>query len=569
MSDINHLSANDYVSVFKVSKQLNLSVATVRRRCISGDFPAVKIGRNWVVERSVLDTYRVRAATNPALAFADHLNLDVAISRLEERDLLKDMWTPDVLNYRDELADKTRLKDISSAKLNNAADFDPPVIVKVPKTPLFSRSATDLSLPDRIAYQAVVQEIAEHTEPLLGPNIYAARVADPQHGVNKWLQWKNDARNQIDPTNGWVITTDITGFFDFIDHGQLIFMLREVGVPESLTNSLAIMLRTWSRSRKRGLPQGPNASRILANFYLHQIDAQITDDNDVSYFRYMDDIRIVSTSRAETIKALGHLNDLCYKLGLPLSSSKTASMSGAEAIIDLAEDDILGQLSYEIYINDGLDAELSRKLLELFQDAISEDAKINKRRANFTLYRLLRAGNDQALEHVLENLQKLGPLELLLPRYVGHWVHKKEVTASIAAYLCNPERNNSEYIASWLLALLTNDSAVLNEDILNYVRNITKDKNSTKYLRVIAMNVLARSGKAVDITILEEVIINEYDPMTVRGAIVALYRAKKLSKQIRERVGRRVHFAHTLKYLEGRNGLPSLVPGADQSAESQ
>src|SRR4051812_13631374 len=98
MSDSDQLS-DDYVSVEQAATALGLSGATVRRHCTSGLFTAKKVGRNWLVSKSVLATYPTKGTGQSGYTFASQLNLDVALSRLISRDLEQDMWAPDVLNY--------------------------------------------------------------------------------------------------------------------------------------------------------------------------------------------------------------------------------------------------------------------------------------------------------------------------------------------------------------------------------------------------------------------------------------------------------------------------------------
>lgn len=560
MSDDDHLIDN-YISVEKVATALGLSNATVRRHCVSGLFPAKKAGRNWLVNKSILSTFQPKAAGQSGYTFASQLNLDVALSRFIARDLEQDMWAPDVLNYADELQDQERIKSIASDKLNGVLNYDPVEIVKVPKSILFNRSASDLSLSDRLAYQAVVQEIARYTEPTMGDRVYAARVADKTHATKKWLKWNNDAREavgKLDVETGWVITTDITGYFDFIDHVHLKRMLLNADVPRQLVDALMLMLQTWSRSQNRGLPQGPNASRLLANFYLSGIDKEIMRDHDIEYFRYMDDIHIVSQSRSEATKALQHLSDCCYKLGLPLSSNKTASVSAVDAYISLAGDVELRGFEYEIFLSDGVDEAIASDLAALFTKSTESDT-VNIRQAKFSLYRLLRDGYDDALAVVLDKLQNLGSLEVLVPRYVGRWADRPIVADAIGKYLNDADLNVSDYLASWLLAIFLKDDASVTDSVVDYARKVSYDANTTRYLRCVAINVLARFGDSSDIDRIKRMATDEYDPKIGRAAIVALARANKLDKSLTLTLSRRNNYLHTMAYLKGRQGLPSPI----------
>ena len=159
---------------------------------------------------------------------------------------------------------------------------------------------------------------------------------------------------------------------------------------------------------------------------------------------------------------------------------------------------------------------------------------------------------------------KLGPPERLVRYYLSHWIAEPDVSKGVANYLQDSERNISDYTASWLLATVLHNPAFIDPGIFDYARDIARNRNTEPYLRVVAMNVVAISGRSSDIDAIERMIFSEYDPVIVRGGLVALHRAKKLTKAARERVRKRQGYSSVLDYLEGRDALPSIVFGKSQ-----
>ena len=568
MSEYTHMPASPEVliTVEEAAERLGLSTATVRRRCASGDLACQKVGRSWLVEATALAARRGRThrATNSASAI---VNLPAALGRLLKQDLRKDVWVPDVLFFQDELASTEDLYALTYDKLDSVVDFYPATRVHVPKSPLFVRQGTDLSLSDRLAYQAIVQEIEKYTDPRLSDRVYATRPADRSQrfrpsGAQAWLNWKRATREALEICHGWLIRTDVTAYFDFIEHRKLFQLLQEAQVPETLLKPLRAMLRTWSPARERGLPQGPDASRVLANYYLVEVDDALQSLPEVEYFRYMDDIAIVSASRAKATAALQQLGESCYQAGLPLSTQKTEALPYGIALAELQEETFNEfepgpyATNEEVIQNERASRQYLANLLEA---SFKRSGQIDSRRARFSLFRLFRFRDRNVLGLVLNNLDNLGPIGRLTPYYLSHWIGEPKVGSRVAAYLNDPERNTSQFFACLLLASVLEQPLAIHANVLTYSRRIFRERGSVSFLRAVAANVLVLSGRQSDSDAVEHAVLVEYDPIVVRGCLVALHRVGKLHKLTRDRISRRQGYEAVLDYLVGRSNLPSML----------
>ena len=135
------------------------------------------------------------------------------------------------------------------------------------------------------------------------------------------MRWRHDVVDSIRTDGPWMAETDISAYFDFVKHELLLPELITLGADPSIIDRLREMLRVWGITPNTGLPQGPNASRLLGNFYLNPVDAAMDQHPGIRYFRYMDDIRIVGSSRATVIAALQTLISECRRRGLALSTA--------------------------------------------------------------------------------------------------------------------------------------------------------------------------------------------------------------------------------------------------------
>ena len=90
---------------------------------------------------------------------------------------------------------------------------------------------------------------------------------------------------------------DLVSFFDLIDHKTLRQVLRIRVKNGYLLDLLIRCLEEWTAGgsgiyqKGHGIPQGPEASALLAEVLLADFDAQTYPD--VRYVRYVDDVKLL------------------------------------------------------------------------------------------------------------------------------------------------------------------------------------------------------------------------------------------------------------------------------------
>lgn len=92
------------------------------------------------------------------------------------------------------------------------------------------------------------------------------------------------------------IKTDLTTYFDSVDHKLLIKKIKKQVKDETAMNLIIKLLENVQRyndndneKNKKGIPQGLSISMLLANIFMHDIDNFFSNKR-VKYFRYVDDI---------------------------------------------------------------------------------------------------------------------------------------------------------------------------------------------------------------------------------------------------------------------------------------
>ncbi len=127
------------------------------------------------------------------------------------------------------------------------------------------------------------------------------------------------------------LETDITGFFDCIPHSTLVLKLNKFGIRKEILDLLSRCLNSWTGTRESstffvGIPQGPATSFLLANLILDGLDRIVINQN-IHYYRFLDDIRIYSETKEELYDILAEIDRFLKGNSLSLNSKKTTILS--------------------------------------------------------------------------------------------------------------------------------------------------------------------------------------------------------------------------------------------------
>lgn len=211
-------------------------------------------------------------------------------------------------------------------RLSSGSYFPPPVREHaIPKGDGKERILGIPTILDRVAQDVIKQELEILAEPLFHPSSFGYRPNMNAHQAIKqcakycWERW-------------YVVDIDIKGFFDNIEHEQMLNILRK------LTGKKHILLycERWLKApmqtkegtlkqRTKGSPQGGVISPLLANIYLNEaFDNWIKETQpQIVFERYADDIVIHTRSMEQSQFILDKLKVQLKQYGLELSESKT------------------------------------------------------------------------------------------------------------------------------------------------------------------------------------------------------------------------------------------------------
>jgi excisionase family DNA binding protein len=547
----------EYLTVEEAAELLGLSPAAIRRRAASGELPATKSGKQWLIRSDNLPAGQPFLARDiPPTPQVDFTKALLQVSRLD----ISELWVPDILRHEDQLAVSDQIIDLAARRFSG----EPPgatTEVDVAKTPFFTRSAVLISIEDRVAYQAAVGTLAERASAQTPDSVFSARISsNPRYflkkGISMWLDWHKRVRKEIESGKPWMIKTDLVSYFDHIPHNLLLDEVSAMNPDPEVTNVIRQMLEMWSVVPGIGIPQGPNASRLLGNIYLFPVDHAMTSGG-YSYFRYMDDIRIVGATRAEVTAGMRLLEKECRRRGLAVSPSKTEMLNGKEALADGSRKD-RDMASY--FLNIGNLTEARHQLKGILFTAFEDDGHLNASAARFSLWRLGWIRDSTVLQMVIDRLQDLAPAASVVASYLRHFLDRDYVVDGLTDFFSNPAKCYSTYLATWLFAAMVEKRETLPDQWVHHAEKYCKDRNQPTYLRAVAASVFARGRRPADITWLKSEARREWDPILLRGYAVALHRAGALDNNTAKILAAKSQvLTWTIDYLNKHQSLPSML----------
>lgn len=484
--------------------------------------------------------------------------------------VMKECWrdeVPDVIRYKDfPFHWKEVREQIEGLLVDGTYRPQAAGIVEVPKGALVSRPIAVLNLVDRVVYQAVMERIgplidAELTEEVRSARLYknkSGKYAQPKQ-TEAWAKFQKSGREMCELFDHvCMLTTDITSYFEFVDLELLISELREVpGMPGEAVDVLIRVLDGASKmGNLNGVPQGPEVSSILGNFYLRPLDA-ILRKLDVKFLRFQDDIKVFAGEPHILRRAVHSLTPVVRGRHLNLSTAKTKLLMGND-VHEHFEDAHKDAINYGLEIGS---EEAPQELRDLFDAAVS-GTNIRERDVKFSVNRLAKLADDHAVTWVLDNLSDVPYLASILVRYLGeHFAIRPEIEPRVREFLMDPMRNIDPYVELQLIRMLSGAAAV-EPDTYNLLWETLVNPAKETLVRQFAARAFGRhlsEGHQEDLALLRGLVPKEAkSPDLQRALLVALYEAGGTSKRYLAEIPQGFpDLTQVCEYLRGNPTLPA------------
>lgn len=223
-----------------------------------------------------------------------------------------------------------------SSRLRSNFHSSPIGRVFQPKPSGLHRSISLLTLEDQIVYQAianvVAQKIARRRARLWGRGVFSNRTTSDPTSIFFLEQWtdgfqayqKSVAAN-YKAGRRWVAQFDLAAYYDTISHDLLLSTVYPRTASSPQARKVNGWLKGWATQRAgwpvtHGIPQGPNASDLLAEAFMLPVDEWMIGRH--AYIRYVDDIRVFGKTELEVLEGVRDLERLMRDRGLVPQSKK-------------------------------------------------------------------------------------------------------------------------------------------------------------------------------------------------------------------------------------------------------
>lgn len=181
-----------------------------------------------------------------------------------------------------------------------------------------------------LEYLTMAIEIAERTENnrilksenivhsyRFEPDTISGKLFDTNYGFHSFRKIIN---TKVQLFNGWAISVDILDFYPSITPAILEFVLKKNVISQELIDKLKNILVAINSEQATGLPIGGNASRILAELILNEVDHFLINEK-IDFVRFVDDFVIFAPKGSE-IKIIDLINDCFREFGFDINYRK-------------------------------------------------------------------------------------------------------------------------------------------------------------------------------------------------------------------------------------------------------
>ena len=310
-----------------------------------------------------------------------------------------------------------------------------------------------------------------------------------------YTSFRNDVSNKIkDPKIKVVVSCDISNFYDRLNLHRLentLLAIHDIDIQS--VKLLNEMLLYWSNRDSYGIPVGSNASRILAEASLINVDKYLLDKG-INFSRYVDDFRLFANSASQAHSWLSILVERLNQEGLFLNTSKTSIVSASE---------IKQSRSVEIPQNQNTDVEMEKSELPLIIRGysgliptkfrkLSNREKINLSDTNISEYKKKKI-----------DIDLIDPKDLL--KYIRTLVAQeqwKELAATSTVLRRFPQF--TPYYLDCIIKYI-NSLKDHKDLIIKTVIELANDSNILEYLRIYVIRFLSH-----EIFLSKKVVINSY-----------------------------------------------------------
>jgi len=250
-----------------------------------------------------------------------------------KRPVLHPHFETEMLRQSEKLQDKIKTSAISVFNKSSVSEigFSPLDIFYLPKSRFLQRRCAYVEHEDALKYLSLVMSVADTIERARIPrakqivhsyrfNKKGNNIFSDKFGFHSFREASN--KKSLSKKYRYKVITDISGFYDRLNIHRLESQLLSVGCASDNVRKINDILLNWSERNSYGLPVGGNASRVLAEAALIDVDHDLVAQC-IPFIRFVDDFRIFAQTIDEAVFYIQFLQDRLAQDGLALNADKT------------------------------------------------------------------------------------------------------------------------------------------------------------------------------------------------------------------------------------------------------
>ncbi|GLY51891.1 RNA-directed DNA polymerase [Lentzea sp. NBRC 102530] len=398
-------------------------------------------------------------------------------------------------------------------------------IVDYPKDVINVRPLARFTIDDHLIYSTLVFQIARSIDNTIGRAVHSYRWLWNDNGfrapVRSWIRMQRRCRSLLKKDGTLKLAkTDISSFYEGVDLDTLVDDIDYLDIGNYNPGRLRGFLDGFQEAHHAwGLPQGLDASGLLANLYLTPVDEYLRRRK-LQYFRYSDDIDIFSRDWEELREAISDINKILRAKRLSMSAAKTRIYEPDEALRKF-DDTEKEALQYNIDIG----STSSPDEVKAFFIKASEADPLSARDIRWSLRRLGQFGVDYAIGWAFDNLVRSPHLARTIFDYLHYFPSE---TGKISRHLSKLAKDTSwlnphlkKEIFRYFLTAQIDDRAIRELAWL-----ALDDQNTETFVREFATRYIGRTSKFGDGPRIKHAYESESNLYMRRALLIAMYESR-------------------------------------------
>ncbi|MFF5935994.1 RNA-directed DNA polymerase [Streptomyces sp. NPDC012508] len=404
-------------------------------------------------------------------------------------------------------------------------------IVDYPKNAITFRPLARFSARDRLIYDALVYSVGASIDAQIQRPVYSYRwnhkAGKPRFWFGPWKRMQTEARRTLGSDKRLrMATLDVSSFYEHIDVEILADDLACVSRRGGASKNLNRFLTSFQRiNHAWGLPQGSDASGVLANLYLAPVDEHLSK-NKFQFLRYSDDIMIFHRDWTELRDVLSEINKIFRARRLSMSAQKTGILEPEDAFKRIHD-------ARKASLSAACDIGIPGTFVEVRQyfDEIIKGEMLDTRSLRFVINRLAKLEDDYAVSWCLDNLPFMAHVAKEVFSYLRIFTDRvDEIQRKLVNFMRSGASESYPYLEQRILRYFLT-MGLQDDRLKESAWQILEDRNREDFPREFASRYLGRAASVSEAQLLRHKFEEEPSVTMRRALLMSLYESKHLSQR--------------------------------------